>query len=92
MTEMLRWTPTLFEAQAGAFSSSKRYIRKAASGGYALSSGGSVTGRYWYIGSTTKGVTFACKIGTVRDWKGIPLAGASYPPAVPAPELQTVEI
>lgn len=37
MTRVLEWTPTLFKV--GAFTSTKRYIRTAASGGYGLASG-----------------------------------------------------
>ncbi len=88
MTEMIRWTPTLFECQGGDFSSTKRYIRKAASGGYALASGGTVTGEWVSDGGVNKAATHRFKMGSV-DWFTTFLG---FTPNAPTPIVETVEI
>jgi hypothetical protein len=89
MTDMIRWTPTLFEAQAGAFSSTKRYIRKAASGGYAMAAGNTVTGVFVDLpGTVNDGVSRRFKIGSI-DWSYDHQATAS---ATPTPVVESVEI
>lgn len=93
MTETLRWTPTLFEAQSGAFSSAKRYVRKAASGGYAMSSGATTTGRYVFVSSNNKGVSYRFDIGLARDWTySLNIGGTEYPAPDPTPVVETVEV
>jgi hypothetical protein len=89
MTEMIRWEPTKFEAQAGAFSSTKRYIRKAASGGYGLASGATVTGLWVSSGGNT-GVSFRFRVPGYMDVQYQYLG--SFSAATPAPTVQAVEI
>ena len=89
MTAMIRWEPELFEAQAGGFSSTKRYVRNATSGGYGLASGATVTGLYVVDGSNT-GVSFRFKVTGYMDVEYNYLA--AHPASAPAPTVQTVEI
>tara|TARA_R110000868_G_scaffold936_1_gene7118 strand:- start:9331 stop:9600 length:270 start_codon:yes stop_codon:yes gene_type:complete len=89
MTEMIRWEPTKFEAQAGKFSSQKRYVRKVASGGYGLATGASVTGRY-VIDGVNKGVSMRFKIPGYLDAEYVFLSGTNA--AEPTPTVQAVEI
>lgn len=89
MTEMIRWEPELFEAQAGGFSSTKRYVRKASSGGYGLVSGATVTGRYISSGGNN-GVSVRFKIPGYIDvqYNYLSLGAADEP----TPTAQAVEI
>lgn len=92
MSDLLVWTPTLFEVPGSGFSSSKRYVRKAASGGYALAAGAHVTGLFWFENVNTKGVAYACKIGSARNWAYSPTASTTYSSATPTPVVESVEI
>lgn len=62
MTRLITIEPTKFEAKDGKFSSSKRYVRKASSGGYAMASGADMAGAWVFINNNTKGVSWNFKI------------------------------
>lgn len=84
---MIRWTPTLFECQDGAFSSTKRYIRKAASGGYAMAAGATVNG-LWVSDGFNKGIAKRFVLGSI-DWS---TSFLGFTPIAPTPVVEEVEI
>jgi hypothetical protein len=90
MTEMIRWEPNKFEAQAGKFSSQKRYVRKVASGGYGLASGATMTGLWVLDGGVNKGASFRFRIPGYIDVEFKFLG--TYAAAMPTPGVQAVEI
>lgn len=91
MAEMIRWTPTLFEAQAGAFSSSKRYVR-AGSGGYALASGRTCLGNYVFVSNNNQSCFFHFTIPGILDVKYINAGFGAFDPGTPTPTVQAVKI
>lgn len=91
MTEMIRWTPTLFEAQAGAFSSAKRYVR-AGSGGYALAAGRTCLGNFVFQSTNNQSCFFHFTIPGILDVKYIDAGFGSNDPGTPAPTVQAVKI
>lgn len=87
-TPDLEWTPTLF--QVGSFSSDYRYIRKAASGGYALVSGRTCRGGKSGAGPN-EGVTYHYKVGSHEQSEFNTFAGQTDP-GTPTPTVEMVTV
>jgi hypothetical protein len=93
MTTTINWTPTLFEAATAdgsvLFSSAKRYIKTASSGGYVMASGLTTVVEQAASGLSAAPV-FHFNIPGVLNTGYWIIGGVSYDPGTPSPTTQQV--
>lgn len=92
----INWAPSVFEARTAdgnsSFSSAKRYLKTAASGGFALASGQTVLIQYAFLNNNAQSVTYHFNMPGILEREYTSFGGQSFDPGTPSPGMQQVTI